>query len=357
MMACAGDADSAAVEVEMAAGITQAQYMKEYHKKKKDEKAMLLKSLLQLQQMKDDIMQQRKLAILSWADVAKALQDHRRLSETQRSILKKDVTRQKNLLREMFHWVAARAAIDANPNPCRSSWRNTSLLASPESRQLGKEWIMKQLFCNRERLFHEYNFPSLEDEIPADVQFDFTQDSYTAVFRRQYQTDMALEQVKAYVYKSLLALQCKISSYSDETPLLVEEIQDNIRQYAMVTSTDEYANVLVGEFAIPFGYVFAMQQIQSDDAIAAHNQRRQRNRMFLMEVQQKPGERLQARGLWLISQMFSHEHGAVSLGEDAKEWGFSLHGCPEYLEETRFPKLWEEEMARRRYFYSVSASF
>ncbi|KAF0708590.1 hypothetical protein As57867_006279, partial [Aphanomyces stellatus] len=230
-----------------------------------------------------------------------------------------------------------------------------TLLANPESRLLGKEWIAKQMYHNMERMLERYHFPPEDsteeystDEIVFDDDMDGSQGGYTFVQKRHMEGVGTFDHVVKYVKNTLLELQCSIPRYDSTLPKLVhEESQDCLMQSAFVTSGNEYVNVLVGQYESADRFVFVVQQIQEDAAITQSIEHcRQRNRMIWGEVRRLPGNRCRNRGLGLVSQLFSTRDGPLPLDEDAREWGFDLREYPEHLKEVWFPRLWREKMTR-----------
>ncbi|KAF0684235.1 Aste57867_23760 [Aphanomyces stellatus] len=350
------DAVAQAVLVEWAARETKhdayCQNLVDYRKKKNAERAMLRESLATLTQTKDRLVAKRR-GILPWFEVAKALGEPRRLAEGQRRALRQKLKEHAELVQAMHRWVMS--MYQKLPLPTAFSWRSVTLLTSPESRQLGKEWITKQMLHNMERMFQEYQFPSMtspayvyDDEIVFDS--DVSHAGYTFISRRHVEYDgsvVRFEQVVPYIEATFLALQCNIAKYSDATPKILHDTHDTIKQCAFVTAGNEYVNVIWTSVRSADRYVFVVQQIQDDEIIPSHVQVRQRNRMIWGEVCRNASGGCKTRGLALVSQIFSPSEGPVSLDDDAKEWGFDLTTCPEHLKEIRFPQLWKAEIERQ----------
>ncbi|KAF0684237.1 Aste57867_23762 [Aphanomyces stellatus] len=265
---------------------TYCQHLVDYRKQKKAERAMLKQSLAILSETKAKLIEERR-GILPWHEVASALVDVRRLSETQNKVLRKELQANESLLRDMHRWVSEHSAIQTQPNANTHTWRSVTLLANPESRLLGKEWIAKQMYHNMERMFERYHFPPEDsteeystDEIVFDDDMDGSHGGYKFVQKRHGYGLQSFEQEVAYVKDTLLALQCSIPSYDPTLPKLVHD-EGSIMQSAFVTAGNEYVNVLVGQFQTPDRYVFVVQQIQVDEAITQSvDHCRQRNRMI-----------------------------------------------------------------------------
>ncbi|RHY81073.1 hypothetical protein DYB31_014485 [Aphanomyces astaci] len=90
--------------------------------------------------------------MLSWKDVAEALLCDRRLAESQHKALAKDQIQNKKHLLEMYQWVLAQVSL--------------------QSRSLGKQWITRQMYHNRDRIFQQYGYPSLDTTAPEYISME-----------------------------------------------------------------------------------------------------------------------------------------------------------------------------------------
>ncbi|KAF0700834.1 Aste57867_8633 [Aphanomyces stellatus] len=122
-----------------------------------------------------------------WRDVAKALQEQRAEVESDKRTLERHMKVQRRLLNDMQQWVAAQLSLQTAPNAAVPTWRDVSLLASPVSRWLGKEWILKQLYDQTDHVFQKYGFPSphLEETIQGHLSWEFNDEGYVSMYREQ----------------------------------------------------------------------------------------------------------------------------------------------------------------------------
>ncbi|KAH9080768.1 hypothetical protein Ae201684P_012908 [Aphanomyces euteiches] len=313
----------------------QARRMIQYREDKKEEKAMLERSLARLEQMKANLTNGSKL---SWKEVAKALFDHRHLAESHRNMLKSKVVEQEKLLRAMHSWVQRQVPIYSSPDNSRATWRNVMLLASPESRSMGKQWILQHMYHHAERIFKQYEFPPMEsnEEIVYDLDYSRTEDAgFRSVFRNQVELAVPLEAAVAAAHETLLSLQIFVPHYTPDIPMLLAEQDRNTKQYAFVTPRDELVNVLCGEFRSNDKCVIVVKQIQDDESLVKCPRWRQRLRMIWCEFRQLADGRVKRRVVSITSQSVTG-NGIVSLDEDAEELGVSL--------EDGFPTRMKQEL-------------
>ncbi|ETV66547.1 hypothetical protein H257_16988 [Aphanomyces astaci] len=356
--------DTTAALAEWAEGFTRAEKCArqvQYRKMKKNEVNKLKQVIHQLELTKATTIARNASSkvnrMLSWKDVAEALLCDRRLAESQHKALAKDQIQNKKHLLEMYQWVLAQVSLQRAPNAMCSTWRNVSLLASPESRSLGKQWITRQMYHNRDRVFQQYGYPSLDTTAPEyifHVQMTFSENGYTLEYIRQAVSTWSLETFVDYYNQTLLPLQCAVIYFDPTIPLIVNEVEGHTRQYAVVTPNNEYSNVLVGEFHVQDECTFVIQQIQSDEMCDGGTP--QRNRMSWEMVRRLPGGGgIVARNVLLLSQLFTAKDGLLSLEEDAKSWGIDLDGTPDHLKEARYPQMFmevaEREIAKHRAWY------
>ncbi|KAF0692635.1 Aste57867_16300 [Aphanomyces stellatus] len=323
--------------------------MVEYRKKKKMERVQLRETIAELERTKKAMPAKKALAcMLSWKDVAKALQEGRRMAEIQQTDLKRRVDDHEALVREMQRWVLA-SHIEIAPNPAQRSWRNVTLLANPTSRQLGKEWICKQMHHNMERMFDQHGFPALDalETIDWELNFTFSDQGFTSVYRRQLSRDITMEASMDYIRRTLLSVQVFIAHYSPRLHKEIYDIQGQTQQVALVTPRQDFVNILCGEFITHDQYVLVVQQIHDDESCTREPTHRQRNRTSWHDIRRLPNGRTMWRILALQSQSFTSTGRVIQLREDAQDYGVDLTDCPDHLLEARFPRLFRNELTRR----------
>ncbi|CAK4646845.1 unnamed protein product [Aphanomyces euteiches] len=153
---------------------------------------------------------QSNSSVLSWQDIALALQESEEQSVERNTILKRRVQRSRAVLNGLKTWIFTRLTVskrDANAfdrhvkaYPSSSVWRNVVLMQSPESRQIGMDWITKQLLYNADTTFQKYGFPAPNS--PEDVDdylYFYDGDGLVAVQRNQYIVNSSLDEFYARI--------------------------------------------------------------------------------------------------------------------------------------------------------------
>ncbi|KAF0700844.1 Aste57867_8643 [Aphanomyces stellatus] len=339
----------------------QAQRMVKYRKERKVKIRQMQQTLTMLEYTKEQIILRmeamgRQLpshknpatSALSWKEIAKALQDDTRDSEHRRRDLQAQLERHTRLLRDMQLWVESNTPLETSIlDPATPTWRNVTLLANPDSRRLGKEWILQHMFHHTDRIFYDHGLPPLDspEEIPLEFNVQFTDAAtFTAVFRSQWSHEASLDYAIGHFYMSLLPVQAYIVHYTPALPLVLTEIDARTRQFALATPRGEFINILCGEFRTAERCVFVVQQIQDDEAIPTSLAHRQRRRMLWHDIHQLPGGIIKRRIVSLHSQAVD-AHGRSDLREDALDYAISLDGCPDQLHESRFVQSFRIKLA------------
>ncbi|CAK4454284.1 unnamed protein product [Aphanomyces euteiches] len=163
-----------------------------------------------LQEARANARGQSNSSVLSWQDIALALQESEEQSVERNTILKRRVQRSRAVLNDLKTWIFTRLTVskrDANAfdrhvkaYPSSSVWRNVVLMQSPESRQIGMDWITKQLHYNADTTFQKYGFPAPNS--PEDVDdylYFYDGDGLVAVQRNQYIVNSSLDEFYARI--------------------------------------------------------------------------------------------------------------------------------------------------------------
>ncbi|KAH9162238.1 hypothetical protein LEN26_001022 [Aphanomyces euteiches] len=321
----------------------QAQRMANYRMEKKKELEMLQLTIGKLEQIKRQMTttcgSDARTHILPWREVATALMESLRDSHTSHDELFTAVQKTHDLIRDMKLWVAANTPIEASPNPRQRSWRNFSLMANPESRRQGKEWIVQQMYYNADYMFEQYKFPSMDSEevIDLDLQISANADfGYLGVFRSLEVMSISLEDFVSIVKNTIFSIQFFVLDYTPDMPLAIHEVDGRTIQLAIATPRKEFVNILFGEFHTEDRTVVVMQQIQQDETCQPVNHR-QRNRMSWYDVRRLPGNRIKRR-LLVLDLPVESEDFPVDLDQDARDHGLTLSGVPDHLKESRLAR-------------------
>ncbi|KAF0700832.1 Aste57867_8631 [Aphanomyces stellatus] len=289
--------------------------------------------------------------MLSWRDMALALGDGFRTTAAQHEALKAQVAEYKVLRAMMQAWVATNAAVTTRLDGNVATWRDTTLMVHPASRQLGKEWIMKRMYHHTDEWFQFHGFPAIDANETVDryLDFEFADGEYIGIYRDQVEIDSTLDDCVEYMHATMLTLRCYIPQYSPSIPMLLDQEAGNTRQYVLVTPSNEYVNVLTGEFRTKNRCVIVIRQIVDDEACVGGRHQRQRSRMQWLDIHEIPGSngrRLKFRIATHMSQSFTPEDGVIPLEVDALDFGISLTTCPEYLQESRFKSTFQRNLSQ-----------
>ncbi|OQR86907.1 hypothetical protein ACHHYP_09786 [Achlya hypogyna] len=214
-------------------------------------------------------LQRRKSSSLSWEDVARALQDdtlrlvgeNRELQRTQRAYAR-------------FYRVVtacAQLSIDRVPTLTEETWRHAQLLAGdPASRQLGCEWILKQVHFNTTRAMAHIAFPS-DGASYVDVHVNIEADLLQIHVTTQQVLAFTLAEVadaywiaeqsfaRMYVGQTLDAATDDVLPHSP--PPTVQYIQESLK-YGLY---DVCYNVLSGRFDEPRRTTLVLRTILQDE--------------------------------------------------------------------------------------------
>ncbi|KAF0700857.1 Aste57867_8656 [Aphanomyces stellatus] len=302
--------------------------MRQYREKEKLELAFLQTQKAELEQEMKQLLKSRAAgtplpvrraassgSILSWKEVAIALEDARSLSTKDHANMMLEAEEAEELVRDMTKWVAMHRCIPSMPSPSRTSWRDVSLFTNPRSRALGKDWISQQMYCNATDMFRAHGFPALETHVPFQEAFvTFEDDVATYVRRSQFVTDPRLPiDLLLSMFQNYL---CDVMRLGGDGCNTIRERSGMTTLHQMVTHRDEAINLLCGRFSDPSRGMVVVQQIQDDEAWV--HDHIQRNRVIWFEINRTTDGRLVSRMLHVISGK------AVMWGQEAAEWGMDL---------------------------------
>ncbi|KAF0719250.1 Aste57867_1173 [Aphanomyces stellatus] len=148
-------------------------------------------------------------AILRWQDVARALQDARDDSVGENRMLQRRVHATETLLQQLHAWVSRRVpmSLDATGR----TWRDTTLLGSPEARQMGKAWITSRMHMQAARVFYTHGFPTTLN----DPFFDTTVEHRTIQSRCQLTIPLPMDVLVGMYRHHLCEITCLDLSLAD----------------------------------------------------------------------------------------------------------------------------------------------
>ncbi|KAF0689655.1 Aste57867_18892 [Aphanomyces stellatus] len=263
-----------------------------------------------------------KSEALPWKEVAAGLREETfRAVHTNRK-LRSEREVQKALVEILEAWVKTQTRHAAALTAPARTWRNVTLLASPESRAVGYDWITAHLHHNLQAVFQRYEFPSVTSaEISGDFDIDLTDlDVVQYVWRYQKEMDLPLEHVAAsfrdHVWRSMM-----LGGFVILHTEVLDGMPDHMVYRHTITNPDETVNYLGREYADQDRVVFLGQNIHDDEILPSGS--RQRNRMAWVVLDRIGPSRTRARILHLNSHYFTKD-GYVSLDEEASYWGCDL---------------------------------
>ncbi|KAF0720382.1 Aste57867_358 [Aphanomyces stellatus] len=298
-----------------------------YRLEKKSEAAHLKQTQIELEDKLEQLLEASKLRqphILSWRDAAKALKDARDGAHVRNRGLRARIHMYDRLVSDLSMWVQATDGVSRSLNPLCPTWRDVTLLANPESRKLGKEWITMQMFHNTDRVFQQHGFPSWQcDDVDVyrDLDISFPETGgclYTC--RRHFVSKQSLEQSCDAVRQNCLSTLL-VQVNRAET---LREADANTQLHTVHTTSDEFLNILCGEFATPDRCTFVLRQIHRDDT--QEGRFRQRNRMLwsvMFDYFRLPNGCTKKRVLAIVSNCLVRD-GEFNLDDEARLAGFHL---------------------------------
>ncbi|CAK4698308.1 hypothetical protein LEN26_011872 [Aphanomyces euteiches] len=314
-----------------------------YRKEAKEERSYLTNRVQELEKvvasLRTRTVKSEKPSILSWKDVADALEEDRRHALVKRKSLGDMVARYDVLVKEMQEWVASNMRVTNPPNPRVSTWRNSTLLANSASRQLGKKWILEQMFFNTDLIFQSQGFRHIEaaNDFEWDLNFSCGEKGLS-IYRRLCNSPLSFEDTIAHFHDTLLALRCYIPGYDPLKPKLLESREGSIQQYVFTTN-NEFVNVICGEFRPnPNQCIIVVHGIEHDESFVGVKGRR-RSRSLWIDIHRLRDGRTKVRQVSFHSRGFTGDHEFLPVEVDAKDYGVDISACPEAHKECQYAFL------------------
>ncbi|KAG9399601.1 hypothetical protein AC1031_011990 [Aphanomyces cochlioides] len=315
-----------------------------YRKEAKEERSYLTNRVQELEKVVATLrarsVKSEKPSILSWKDVAEALEEDRRLADVKRKSLGGMMARYDVLIKEMQEWVASNMRVTNPPNPRVATWRNCTLLANSASRQLGKKWILEQMYFNTDLIFQSQGFRHIEaaNDFEWDLNFSFGEEGHFSVYRRLCYSPLSFEDTIAHFHDTLLDLRCYIPGYDPFKPKLMESREGSIQQYVF-TTINEFVNVICGEFRPnPNQCIIVIQGIEHDESFLDIKGRR-RSRSLWIDIHRLSDGRTKVRQVSFHSRGFTGNNECLPLEVDAKDYGVDISACPDAHKECQYAFL------------------
>ncbi|KAF0700841.1 Aste57867_8640 [Aphanomyces stellatus] len=276
---------------------------------------------------------------LAWKEIADALNGEVSLSKSQQKALKVQVRDYAQLLHDMAKWVDMHSTLQSTMGHDVATWRDCTLLSTPQSRQLGKEWIAKRMFYNTDSMFQGNGFAAIDsdDRMDLDLRFTFEESGYSAVYRDQFEVSGSFDELVVYMRLIVLGIGCFIPQYSPDIPLILHEVDGNISQQAFLTPTNEQVNALVAEYRTENRCIMVFRQIQDDEAWVSDTGHHIRNRTGWFDAHRLANGKVRFRALSFHYQPYTRNAGCLPLDQDAIAYGIDLGDCPtQAVKEARF---------------------
>ncbi|KAF0708065.1 hypothetical protein AaE_013365 [Aphanomyces astaci] len=307
------------------------QFMQGYRVKVKDATHLLREQVTALEA---EYARRSFPTMMPWHEVADTLQTERSKSETEAHQLRRKLRSVEALSRVMQQWVVAHlATIPRSPDAAVQTWRNVTLLKDPTSRQLGKDWILQQMYHNTDRMFASHGFPaiaSMQAMYEMDVQASHTNDAECMYYHAKRQMESAPpDAIMRFMYRHHL---CRILMADGDIPVTYPTVQEQTKTTALhqlTNSKGEWFNVLVGDFSTPTRCVVVAQQIHDDEAYGMIGAR-QRTRMLWYDFEYiASAGRWMYRTLYINSQTFVRDGTLSPLSVEANDFDMPKHMHPQ----------------------------
>ncbi|KAF0689668.1 Aste57867_18905 [Aphanomyces stellatus] len=290
--------------------------------------------------------------LLSWEDIARAMQDDASVSRRANTDLKALFHEQRHLILSMRSWVERCLVL---PD---SSWRNVTLLADPTARQHGFDWITRHLHHNTDWVFHQYAFPPTASPLRVQDAFVDTSnpDLLQFVWRDQQQLkvpfDDACDAISLDFFHAMLPHgAASVTSAVDQSAVdadLLRALGRDTCRYSTSAGPNEPLNHVYRVFRSDARCIFVAQNIHDDQLLESRKStRRLRNRMTWMVLDKVDVDTTTMRTLTMASQSFGLSGTPLSLDEEAAVWGISLENGDGSLR-------YDDEAKQRRFIRAVT---
>ncbi|KAF0705488.1 Aste57867_7030 [Aphanomyces stellatus] len=320
-----------------------------YRQKEKTERVDLIYEIDELSRVVESMLERRRVweatkgTRVAWKDICMGLREESGLSSAQHAALKEQVHQYKALAQRMKIWVLLNAMPRVALDGRVSTWRDVSLMAHPTSRQLGKEWIAKQLIHQTKAVFHTYGFPTKTENV---FFFDLVveNESVEYIWGHQYDLRDGWEAFMTSLCPNLCALLMLDLTHS--VPLN----DGSLYLHQMTTVAGEFINLIATSFQKhDGGSILVAQSVADDETIQLTNGSVVRHVSFWYDEALKStinairGDiyaQSHPHGQWkrrtLLRQRRLRPLGWVSLQEEGRYWGCDLTQVPPDLRESVF---------------------
>ncbi|OQR90986.1 transmembrane protein [Thraustotheca clavata] len=266
---------------------------------------------------------------LPWRDVAIALADEQQLSQAKQQTLQEKKEKNEKLLASMVAWVNLQRGLGQSVPYPTHSWRNVTLMASPDTRKHGFDWISQQVLYNTDRMLYKFKF----DTNATKAREEFIVDS---------ESENCLEYIWIYhkAFKNTMSAHCDyvrtrltrwlgggLWSQNGCLQLLDTKLVGEIDPKMMYIQSNGYSKasshyMLYRECTVSKDrVVFVGQNFHDDELFPTPSW--MCNRTFWVVLDRIDENTILQRMILQRSQHFTKD-GFVSLEEEAKLWGYNL---------------------------------
>ncbi|KAF0701186.1 Aste57867_8337 [Aphanomyces stellatus] len=314
-----------------------------YRREAKEERVYLLNKIHELEHRLEPLQDRFRLP---WRDVAIALGEARHVASTNCSKLLTRVKEMDLVVWEMQRWVAAQVSLQGGLGSHVPTWREWSLLANPQSRHLGKAWIMQHMFHNTDRVFLEHGFPPREIDFH---HFDITMappDEGGARMTMGLQLDAHRSNdsgIPLTSYCQHMCLVLRTNFHMPVPPHTVAEVENGTWLHRMPTANGECVNLLTARFDHLQGMVVVAQEIIDDESLSMGDDdaapMKMRGRSFWAEEWVMPDGVRRHRSILILSQRvdrWKQTSLPVPLEEEGPIWGCDLTRVRPEMRDVRF---------------------
>ncbi|CAK4705776.1 unnamed protein product [Aphanomyces euteiches] len=348
----------------------ERQRVKAYRQRLRREKEELQATIAHLNRQLQHLTKTRRQdLLLSWRDVAQALETASESTNAEHRRLKSQASTLLNLMRQMKAWVAA-TVVDTQPLDAEiTTWRHVTLLSDPEARRLGKEWITKRLFLQTDSMFQRHGFSGWNDSSTGLRELDvrFLDSGCVYTYRGTEIVPSSLEETKAIFRKdclgSILAIPTGSSRGVCKFPhefhgliatKTLRETDGNTMLHVATSRGLEVVNILSGEFNQADRCTFVFAQIQCDDNLGTMARQRSLVLWYIgtihshgltmvfrrFDLLQRRDGTTAKRVVSLQSHCFGPGHDdAFDLEAEAQSRGFSIASYPVSQQEIFFRQI------------------
>ncbi|OQS01482.1 hypothetical protein ACHHYP_00700 [Achlya hypogyna] len=196
---------------------------------------------------------------LSWKDIAEALRGDTDDALALNNALRQQLQHHHDLAAYMMAWVSASIG-PTRAMSTQRSWRETTLLADPTSRQLGIQWIVNNIYFNLPRLMDRCGFPSsCETYIRRDVTVDGNTRFETVVKQR---VENAPFHVAARAQRSIIDV-----THNPEVGFVLETIDPDLRYVRFQYLYGNLVQNTIVKFVEEPGRLLVFTHAVQDDAL------------------------------------------------------------------------------------------